>query len=227
MPTKDDDTFEGLPEDGTIDFGFSPEELKSMAEAGLTQGDAVLRQLASGGWTVPLHLTPAETRQLLHDARSDLDAALVKCYSEEDGAVFDRITAELGDSSVMAGWQPLLDQCVAAYRSGSYHITIPSLFAMLEGIVVSAGGQGKVLNACGAWMNAAAKNSWTRVMRRSVHTFLKKAFSGGEDFVGPRPTVINRHWVLHGRDRPAQWRQADALRLFTAVHATAQLTGDL
>jgi hypothetical protein len=39
-----------------------------------------------------------------------------------------------------------------------------------------------------------------------------------------RPDVLNRHWILHGRD-VASWRQVDSLRLFVAVDTCSRVTG--
>lgn len=32
-----------------------------------------------------------------------------------------------------------------------------------------------------------------------------------------RESMINRNWILHGRDNPALWKKADALRLLNVL----------
>ncbi|MEJ9205529.1 hypothetical protein P4W02_29545, partial [Bacillus thuringiensis] len=38
-----------------------------------------------------------------------------------------------------------------------------------------------------------------------------------------RLPMINRDWVLHGRDYPKNWKQVDALRLFNALQTIVEL----
>ncbi|MBJ3793467.1 hypothetical protein I8J38_33805, partial [Bacillus sp. OA1] len=58
----------------------------------------------------------------------------------------------------------------------------------------------------------------------SVHEFLKSVFKMGNfDKNKNRFSIINRDWVLHGRDNPNNWNEADVLRLFNAIHTITQL----
>src|SRR4030095_698695 len=54
-----------------------------------------------------------------------------------------------------------------------------------------------------------------RLIWKSVATFMEKLYENS-DFSGNRPFLINRHWILHGRDATA-WTVADSIRLFNAL----------
>ena len=51
--------------------------------------------------------------------------------------------------------------------------------------------------------------------RLSAVTFLDHLFKPS-DFEATRPTIINRHWILHGRSA-TDWTVADALKLVNAL----------
>ena len=54
--------------------------------------------------------------------------------------------------------------------------------------------------------------------------FLKCVFKAGNFDRNPeRLEIINRDWVLHGRDYPSNWKQVDALRLLNALHTIIEL----
>lgn len=54
--------------------------------------------------------------------------------------------------------------------------------------------------------------------------FLNKIFEFGNFDNNPtRLPMINRDWVLHGRDYPSNWKQVDALRLLSALHTIIEL----
>jgi hypothetical protein len=53
----------------------------------------------------------------------------------------------------------------------------------------------------------------------SAQVLIKRAFKFGEfdKEDARRPFLVNRNWVLHGRDNPSLWKRVDALRLFNAI----------
>jgi hypothetical protein len=54
--------------------------------------------------------------------------------------------------------------------------------------------------------------------------FLHEVFSAGNfDKNTTRFPIINRDWVLHGRDNPSNWNRVDSLRLFHAIHSILEL----
>jgi hypothetical protein len=123
-------------------------------------------------------------------------------------------------SATFARWRTLLAECYKSYRVGRYLICIPALITILEGAIALREGAPFIpdrdreaffrsrIAACGDDMLSQA--FW-----ESVYVFVSCLFQFA-DFDGTRPPTLNRHWILHGRDI-ADWRQADALRLFQAL----------
>ena len=70
-------------------------------------------------------------------------------------------------------------------------------------------------------VEARLQESFTLALWRATDAFIGELFQRS-DFDGPRPTGLNRHWILHGRDETA-WNQADSLRLFQATDTITSL----
>lgn len=183
------------------------------------------------GWTLPLFSTPREFVELVEGlSDDDIDASFVRFYEAENGENFSTLVKELLADEALERWRPLLAQCITAYGSDLHIVVIPGLLSVCEGIIIAAGGSSdatktnpkptikRILDDT----NAKIDGSLTQAIVASIHSFVERAFQNS-NFAGPRPRIINRHWILHGRDVPAQWTKVDALRLFQAVHTLAWL----
>ena len=56
----------------------------------------------------------------------------------------------------------------------------------------------------------------------SIDSFVKEVFRS-ISFKDKRPSIINRNWILHGRDIP-EWKRVDCIRLFQAIDTFAIIT---
>jgi hypothetical protein len=143
--------------------------------------------------------------------RSSIDS----CFVE-----FDRRTGPVGTGSPrLAKWSPLLNQCQENYERGNYLICVPSLITVIEGAIASvesaAFKRGRLRRGFFEAKIADCRDDMlSRALWESIYKFVTHLFeSSSDDFGGPRPVRLNRHWILHGRDVP-DWQQPDALRLF-------------
>lgn len=126
-------------------------------------------------------------------------------------------------------WRKLIRQASDAYRREHYALTVPALITIIEGVVMRPGERGtnplpvidKYVRALET--RAPSPDSFTLALTRITREFLRVLFEYS-DFDGPRPLVLNRHWILHGRD-VAHWNRADSLRLFQAVDTVSSVAG--
>jgi hypothetical protein len=106
-------------------------------------------------------------------------------------------------------WKSLLYECFEAIENNKNKIVIPSLFIIIEGELsrlAQSNDIGKRL--VNSTKESLLKNSDDRMIylvAESLFTFLDKHLFKTHKFNTDRPIVINRNWVLHGRDNPEEW----------------------
>ncbi|AFQ13849.1 hypothetical protein P9Y62_15960 [Bacillus thuringiensis] len=190
--------------------------------------------LGRRGWTLPMNMTPGETIGLSEIADQDeLDLTLLDFYSKDEE--FEFIKTNILGHELTKEWRELLIQCFDSYEKGSYLIVIPNLLIILENIahiLISPRFQ-KYLKPDKKTSLKTKYNKVHREIKRdrtyivfyvSVAAFLNRIFEFGNFDNNPtRLPMINRDWVLHGRDYPKNWKQVDALRLFNALQTIVEL----
>jgi hypothetical protein len=184
--------------------------------------DDSCRRLAELGWTIPMHFTPREMVELTAPTNTDQDIEndIVDFYTCDQHKQLRRLQDDLMTSNELAQWHPLLRQCFIAFDSNLHLVTVPSLISALEGVVAQKCNtlRTKNIRMIQPTRDKAAQAiplSMERLIWKSVATFMEKLYENS-DFSGNRPFLINRHWILHGRDATA-WTVADSIRLFNAL----------
>jgi len=186
-------------------------------------------QLAQFGWTLPMQLTSGEVIDLAREPIDKTDAFFVNHYTAEDFAALRRVRRELLSRPGLSAWWSLLDECFEVFESGKHLITVPALISTIEGVVSYAGNSlhkqnvsGKFLvGICANKAKASSGGGIHALMWRSLEIFVENLFRNAP-FDKNRPITINRHWILHGRDK-ANWTAADSLRLFSALETIDSL----
>jgi hypothetical protein len=186
-------------------------------------------QLAQFGWTLPMQLTPGEVIGLAREPIDKIDAFFVEYYTAEDFVALRRARSELLARPGLSAWWGLLKECFEAFESGKHLVTVPALICTIEGVVASAGNSLHKQNVSrkflvGVCANKAKGSSGGDIrafMWHSLEIFIEKLFQDAP-FDKSRPAIINRHWILHGRDL-ADWTKADSLRLFCALETIDSL----
>ena len=203
------------------------EKMRLRATASTLAMEPYIVALADAGWTVPHHLSIDGPQQVLQNGGPDAaDAFFISHYERGFGKAFRDLRKSLLQSEHFSPWQPLLVECFAAYRRRRYRLVVPSLLLIVEGGVADLIGRPharvKIPRVAREWTQNAEPGGWVWFGLRSIQQFLGNLFMPRE-FSSARPAVLNRHWILHGRDRP-DWDHADALRLFHCL-ATINVTG--
>ena len=181
-------------------------------------------RLGELGWTVPMWATPAFLIEIaaLTDA-DDIDRVFVRQYRAKRLVAFREMISEMLTRASLGRWSHLLQQADRAYRRRDYLIVVPSLLLVVEGLLaLSEGSMTRRTRARGVTKrHLRGRREFRAVLWTSVDAFVQCVFKD-QDFAGPRPQVINRHWILHGRDA-ASAREADCLRLFQAIEILSYL----
>jgi hypothetical protein len=185
-------------------------------------------QLADLGWTLPMGLSPPEVIDLAGVPIDKVDAFLVAHYTAQDFAALRRVRSELLPRPSLSAWRGLLKECFEVFENGKHLVTVPALISTIEGVVACAGNSlhkqnvsRKFLAAICADKAKASPRGIKALMWHSLEIFVEKVFQDAP-FDKSRPAIINRHWILHGRDSP-DWTVADSLRLFCALETIHSL----
>ncbi len=193
--------------------------------------------LASKGWTLPMNMTPGETIELSKfESQEDLDKAFEDYYSTVNE--FELMKKDILEHEFIEEWKGLLEQCFDNYENGNHLIIIPNLFIVIENLahmLITPRFQKYIASNKGK-RRPPLRDQYTTVRQEfeqdkidliiyvSVMKFLHEVFKAGNfDKNTTRFRIINRDWVLHGRDNPSNWKRADALRLFHAIHSILEL----
>ncbi len=197
-------------------------------EGSFTSTEKASKALAEYGWTLPMQLTPGEVVGLAGQPIEEIDAFFVDLYTDEDCAALRRAGRELLTRKGLLAWRGLLEECLEVFEEGRYLVTIPALISTIEGVVATAGNSLHNRNVSKSFLTGVCANkanacprSIHGIMWRSLEIFVEKLFQNAP-FDRNRPPIINRHWILHGRDL-ANWTKADSLRLFCALETIDSL----
>ncbi|MDA2110313.1 hypothetical protein PDN20_14640 [Bacillus cereus] len=192
--------------------------------------------LAQKGWTIPMNMATSDIIELsgIQD-QNELDLLFQEFYKIEENYLY--VKSAVLEHQLAQEWKELLIQCFDNYERENYLIAIPNLFIIIENIghiLISPRFQ-KYIDPK-IKRKPALRNQYDKVKQEieddrtyiiyyvSVAEFFKSVFKGGNfDKNSTRLPIINRDWVLHGRDYPKNWKQVDALRLFNALQTIVEL----
>ncbi|EEK47178.1 hypothetical protein FO497_20510 [Bacillus cereus ATCC 10876] len=188
--------------------------------------------LGKKGWTLPLLMDVEDNIRLsqVEDLR-ELDKEIVEYHLNE----FQNMKREILTHEFVKEWKELLGQCFDNYEKGNYLIVIPNLFIVIESLAhmvitpkfqkyITSNKRISLKEKYKKVKPEIEKDRTNIIIYISVHEFLKSVFKMGNfDKNKNRFSIINRDWVLHGRDNPNNWNEADVLRLFNAIHTITQL----
>ncbi|MDZ4443504.1 hypothetical protein ORM30_24075 [Bacillus cereus] len=192
--------------------------------------------LAQKGWTIPMNMATSDIIELSEiQDQNELDLLFQEFYKIEENYLY--VKSAVLEHQLAQEWKELLIQCFDNYERENYLIAIPNLFIIIENIghiLISPRFQ-KYIDPK-IKRKPALRNQYDKVKQEieddrtyiiyyvSVAEFFKSVFKGGNfDKNSTRLPIINRDWVLHGRDYPKNWKQVDALRLFNALQTIVEL----
>lgn len=176
--------------------------------------------LANCGWTIPMWADP-QILTKLRTSTGSIDAAFVAHYTKNRSAKLQAIWMDLLASAGLRHWRPLLEESIASYRDRRYAVAVPALLLILEGAV--AHGAADLRRPVSSPKKSANRKrqdtpaGMRRLIWSSINAFIRAVFDKAP-FDQPRPAMLNRHWILHGRELRQWARRRECIRLFHALH---------
>ncbi|MDO9556128.1 MAG: hypothetical protein Q7J82_00890 [Coriobacteriia bacterium] len=198
-----------------------PEDFQKRLRANFKQWEQTGLSLAKQGWSIPMSLEPRDVYGLLEKCATseEVDAAFVRLYEADSRAVFESTASSLLACDPAVAWRPLLEQTFSAYRHDHYLVAIPALLVACEGVLATDAGNKvnmkRIVTKRVLEVEAKLPESLTALECRVAQAFVEELYRDAP-FTETRPEVLNRHWILHGRDA-SDWTQADCLRLIQAL----------
>jgi len=183
-----------------------------------------VRELGRLGWTVPLWapaVLPAVIMQRVEPDR--IDELFINTYRKDRYGRFRSMLKGTLRRKAIARWGGLLRQCQVAFLRKQHLVVVPSLLLVLEGLLASSDNtlHNRSSPRAVAQRHFSRSNHFRAALWASIQAFVDAIFET-RDFSGPRPALLNRHWILHGRDE-STWSEADCLRLFQAIDTVSYI----
>lgn len=178
------------------------------------------------GWTLTREINTLEylDDDLLNLSLKEKDEYFYDYYSKNDWELYHLMKDSLLES-VDSKWKELMEDCFDSFEQNKYRMVIPLLFSIVEGESANIFRTHKVGGPLVTFMTtqvSSEQDKFTQIAIYSLTRFMKKQLFTFHEFDKYRKPVINRNWVLHGRDDPKHWQKVDALRLFNVL-STLQL----
>ncbi|MDQ0927718.1 hypothetical protein QFZ25_001778 [Bacillus atrophaeus] len=182
--------------------------------------EEIINHNSLNGWTMTADISTDfyfdENNLLL--SSNQLDIQFATYYEENDCKELRRLKESLVNND-NSKWSNLLAISFDLYHTEKYKISIPALIAIVEGemseLIVSH-KFGKYLFT-DFKTQIDEKDKFLAYASYSMYTFLTEALFKKHSFDDVRTEIINRNWVLHGRDDPDEWTKIDLLRLWNTI----------
>jgi hypothetical protein len=181
-------------------------------------------RMADNGWTAPSWMIPREAGELGEVSDSEIDDYFLRNYLGDgpNEGQLKRTSERLLNSAGMEKWRDLLEEVFDCMGKGKHKVCVPSLVSVLEGFIAECLYKEVKSSRRDLSVSVALKRTkwhesgdFTGLFWASAVVFLDHLFAHA-DFESPRPTFINRHWILHGRSA-TDWTATDALKLVNAL----------
>lgn len=180
---------------------------------------------AKFGWTLTKEMAANQylNEDILGLSKNEIDLYYLDYYRLEDKseniAIYKSAKVSILDN-IETKWVDLLEECFKCHENGFYKVAIPNLIAIIEGEVSSI-AQSDLIGSrlLVTWKKNVDSESdkLDAIAIYSLLIFLQESLFLSRKFDEDRPEVINRNWVLHGRDNPEYWHEVDYYRLVNTL----------
>lgn len=176
---------------------------------------------SKAGWTITGEMGFGEylNGDLLGQPISKLDQYFYSYYRDNEWENYIE-TKERILESIDSKWQGVIQECFDCFERDKYKVAIPTLISIIEGeisIVADTDNIGKTLLASFKEKVPSEEDKYEAMLMYSLYTFLNEELFRSRNFTYKRRKLLNRNWVLHGRDNPSHWQKVDALRLINVL----------
>lgn len=189
-------------------------------------------RLAEFGWTIPGWMYRQDVLEVAKKIPAEIDAVVTARFMDDGANELKRLRAELLKAPALANWHKLIEEIVASIEAGHNRVAVHASLSVLEGYVAKSLTERDLIEPSDrSPISKLNRAYWQRTDIEEAYfwqsgiLFLTKIF-GHSDFSQDEPSLINRHWVLHGRSSK-DWTAADALRLVNAISTLEHLFEDI
>lgn len=186
---------------------------------------AIVDSSGNNGWSIPMSIKFNKLEALRGKEKNAevFDAFFIKYYEDKN---FELLVKHVNNSRINEVQKGLFNDCVEVYKSGKNLLCINGLMPILEGVLSQFGEDPKdirMMKICRDNMDKTENESKliNHLVWVSCYSFVSKLYEKS-DFTSDEPTILNRHWILHGRTN-SEWKPEDCLRLFNAIYTIASL----
>jgi hypothetical protein len=194
------------------------------AQLSLTKAMKRAEGLGTFGWTIPMNFTPEGIVWLLDEAttRRAADKAFEDLYFSDGNRGLNHLKDLLVSDDSLKRYRPLLEEISKTLDAKHYRICVPALFSLIEGIAhhnwtpnfYKEKGRRQFFESK---LKGMASGSLGYYVWSSIKAFVNTVFKTATN---TRPLIVNRHWIMHGRDIP-DGTPTDCLRLLIAISTFA------
>lgn len=184
------------------------------------QIEKITKHNSKYGWTLTgeMAINLYLDDKLLECDQKEMDEIFESYYSLEDSKLYEYLKKSLTEN-IDNKWSSALEEIFYNYEQNRFKVIIPILISIIEGEISRISKS----DAYGSRLITEYKKSISNeekiatIAAYSLHNFLDLGLFAYNSFHKDRKPMINRNWVLHGRDNPELWEKVDALRLMNVL----------
>ncbi|WP_338706513.1 hypothetical protein [Paenibacillus amylolyticus] len=175
------------------------------------------------GWCLSSDFSISAYRRIAdsEDSQEEKDRLFVMEFEADN---FDLYEAEKKQIIMTAHqeWRAFYEECFYFIDNGKYKAVIPSLVSAIEHELnyeqtIDYGN--RLIRRVKASLENGDQTSFLYTVSISVLNLLKNNIFTNHQFDGDRLMLLNRNWVLHGRDNPSLWGKEEVYKLITLISA--------
>lgn len=196
-------------------------------KSGLTIINEEYRELAKkigeNGWTLPMIMGLSKFEKLFAASNSGEDVSIYDNFFNEfyNSKNLKLMIKHINNSPIIDIRKQLFNDCVEAYENKKYLLCINSLVPILEGILSEFDDDKtniRMMKVCKKNVDDTERENKLIVNLAwiSFYSFISILYKQSK-FDDNEPTLVNRHWILHGRTE-REYGKEDCLRLFNAIY---------
>ncbi|WP_042455602.1 hypothetical protein [Neobacillus dielmonensis] len=180
---------------------------------------------SKSGWTLTgeMGLGDYLNDDLLTYTQEEIDAYFLTYYKYKNDELKIN-NYELAKNSILETVNPKWIETVVSsfkcYDLDMYKMTIPNLLMIIEGEISEIADSdlvgGKLLTHWKKELDTES-DKFDAMALYSLYLFLREVLFKTRDFHKKRLDIINRNWILHGRDDPTNWKEQDYFRLINTL----------
>ncbi|MDL1163415.1 hypothetical protein P0100_20565, partial [Yersinia pestis] len=173
------------------------------------------------GWCLSANMTIAGYRKIAkdHDSQEVKDRLFVNEFEADNFELYEQEKRFIIHSA-QEGWQDFYEECFYLIDNQKYRAVVPALLSSIEHELSFEQnndiGKGLIRRVESSLENED-KTSFLYAISTSVLNLLKNIIFERHNFNEDRLPIINRNWVLHGRDTPTFWSKEDVYKLITVI----------